>query len=288
VLDDEYMVEDTVPHLAPPPAPEPALAAETALPSEPAEPVADDVPHEPVQVAALPTRPATADETRVASALYEQGWTLERDGDFRAALDAFTRAIDVRPGFGDAYFGRAWVNDRLDRLDAAVSDYGLTLQLDPNFAPAHANRGVARLYQDDLADAEADFARALELGDNEMRRYAVLWRYLARERDGRMGGGQLLGDTQDLDLGPWPGVIARYFLGEVTTEQVLSDAQASGPMERRERLCVAYFFLGQKQLLAGDTVRAKDYFRKATETDVTAFVQYTASHRELRRLQNRN
>ena len=243
-------------------------------------------PKEVAKPAALPTRTPTADEIRVASALYDQAWTLERDGAFREALDTFTRAIALRPDFGDAYFGRAWANDRLDRLDDAVADYGLAIQLNPAFAYAHGSRGVAQLYRNALPQAEADFLRALEIGDDELKRYAALWRYLTRERDGRGGAITLLSDTRRLDLNRWPGIIARLYLGETSTGQVLSEAQVADPIARRERLCVAYFFLGQKQLLAGDTVLAEDYFRKSIDTGVTAFVQYAASQRELRRLQS--
>ena len=227
---------------------ETADATETSTPL----PSPTPLPSEPVELAALPSRPPTADEIRVASALYDEAWTLERDGSFNESLDAFTRAIALRPGFGDAYFGRAWVNDRLDRLDEAVADYGLAIQLNPRFPHAHGSRGVAQLYRNNLTSAEDDFVRALEIGDDELKRYAVLWRYLSRERDGRGGGAQLLADTRRLDLSRWPGIIARFYLGDATTNQVLSEAQVSDPIDRRERLCVAYFFLGQRQLLAGD------------------------------------
>ncbi|HEX9648482.1 MAG TPA: tetratricopeptide repeat protein [Alphaproteobacteria bacterium] len=268
--------------LVPPP---PNVAAGTPPP-----PV---VAQAPAVVAALPApagqeplpRPTTDREAIAKSAqLNELGWDRERDDRYDSAIDAFTRALALRPDYAEAYFGRAWANERLDRLDQAIADYGQAVRLKPDFATAYNSRGIALLYRGRHAEAGNDFATAFDLGDGELKRYAMLWRYIAFERDGQDAPAQLAADARAVDLDRWPGVLARYYLGESSTDAVLAEAESKDPITRRERLCVAYFFLGQRALLRGDPSHAKDYFRSTLDTGVTAFAQYAAAERELLRL----
>ena len=112
----------------------------------------------------------------------------------------------------------------------------------------------------------------------------MLWRYLSAEHDGRDGAAQLADDTRNIKLDRWPGVIAQYYLGAVDADTVLENTRDADATVTRERLCVAYFFIGQKHLLDGSAARARDSFQKALGTGVTGFIQYKAAQRELDRL----
>ena len=236
------------------------------------------------EIAAVAPPQADLASLSEATDLHERGWAFERSGEFTQAIGAFSRALELRPDFADAYFGRAWVRDRLDQLDQATTDYGRAIQIEPKFAAAYGSRGVALFYLDQLAEAELDFAQALRLGRGELRRFAVLWRYLSAEHDGRDGAAQLADDTQNIKLDRWPGVIARYYLGAVDAEAILENAHDPDSMVTSERLCVAYFFIGQKHLLDGSAAQARDNFQKTLGTGVTEFIQYKAAQRELDRL----
>jgi lipoprotein NlpI len=258
-----------------------ALAATSRLdPPPPAE-------HEPqleVELAALPPPAGGAEASRSAMLFNDHAWEYERDGLYDSAVDSFTRAIRLRPDYAEAYFGRGWVNERLGQLESAVADYSWAIKVRPGFAAAYNNRGVVQLYRNRLEEAERDFEAALAAGDDEARRYAMLWRYVAIERAGGDGRARLAADARKADLGRWPGVLAKFFLGEASTEHVLEEAADRDPLLRREKLSVAYFFLGQHHLLRGDPIRAKAFFRDTLATGVSAFVQYAAAERELERL----
>lgn len=237
-----------------------------------------------ISVAAATRAPADRLTLSEAADLHEKGWAHERSGDFDRAIVSFSRALELRPDFADAYFGRAWIHDRLDELDLAAADYGKAIQIEPKFAAAYSSRGVARFYLDELVNAEADFEKTMRLGRGELRRFAVLWRYLSSEQDGRDGAAQLAVDTANIKLDRWPGIIARFYLGEAGEEEVLRDTRDPDDTIARERLCVAYFFIAQKHLLDGSAAKARDYFQSALETGVTEFIQYKASQRELDRI----
>jgi lipoprotein NlpI len=264
-------------------APATGIAATSGLdPPRPA--AAEREPQLEVELAGLPPAAGDAETIRAAALFNDHAWEYERDGIYDSALDAFTRAIRLRPDYAEAYFGRGWVNERLDQLERAVADYGRAIKVRPGFAAAYNNRGVVQIYRNRLEEAERDFEAALAAGGGELRRYAMLWRYVAIERAGGDGRARLAADARKADLGRWPGVLAKFFLGEASAEQVLEDANDRDPILRREKLCVAFFFLGQYHLLRGDPTRAKAFFRDTLATGVSAFVQYGAAERELERL----
>ena len=169
-------------------------------------------------------------------------------------------------------------------LDKALVEYSWAIKVSPRLAPAYNNRGIVRLYRNQAEEAAVDFGAALEIGDAELGRYAMLWRYVAIERAGGNGRRQLAADAEGASLRPWPGVLVRFFLGEVGAEQVLAAADDPDPILRREKRCVGYFFLGQHHLLRGDSARAKAFFLDTVGTGVSAFLQYAAAERELERL----
>jgi lipoprotein NlpI len=264
--------------LTPPPPPPPTTSKVVTVTPRTGEP-------EPRREIAAAT-PARADRVSLTDAadLHEKGWAFERAGNFTRAIDAFTSAVELRPDFADAYFGRAWIRDRMDQLDQASADYGHAIRIEPKFAAAYGSRGVALFYLNQLAEAEADFEQSLRFGRGELRRFAILWKYLSAEHDGRDGEIALASDIQNIKLDRWPGVIAQFYLDTASADAVLSQAKDPDPDVRRERLCVAYFFIAQKQLLAGRTAQARDNFQKALDTGVTEFIQHKAAQRELDRL----
>ena len=60
---------------------------------------------------------------------FNKGVMLAQEGDNAAALQAFTRAIELRPDFGEAYFNRGYVYLSLGNRDAAFADLSRAGQL---------------------------------------------------------------------------------------------------------------------------------------------------------------
>jgi len=102
-----------------------------------------------------------------AEAAFQQGTRLAATGDNARAVDHFSRAISIRPGWAEAYFLRGSAYRNVNQTDHAVRDIEQALRLNPNLADAHAMLGSILLGQNDLQRAVSEFSAALVIGPNE-------------------------------------------------------------------------------------------------------------------------
>lgn len=77
----------------------------------------------------------------------------------------------------------------------------------------------------------------------------------------------------------WPRPLIDLLLDKTNVEAVLRAARAGGTQE--ERLCEAYFYIGEKYNADGDSRRAADYYKKALEQGVTESVEDVMARRRL-------
>lgn len=110
------------------------------------------------------------DAETLASAYYNRGIARRARGANGAAIEDYTRAIALEPGFAMAYSNRGLAYAKGERYDLAVADfdraiadYGRAVELDPGFARAHCNRCDALDRKGEREAAARDCARALEL-----------------------------------------------------------------------------------------------------------------------------
>ena len=145
----------------------------------------------------MPTAmPPTDRTTTDAQALFERGHQSFQSGDFREAVECFSRAIRLRPNVAAGYRYRALAHlemgNRLDALndfdaairlksddallyvdrarvlfrqqslDAAIADCDKALALDPGLAPVYGLRGDCFAANGESGKAFDDFERAIE------------------------------------------------------------------------------------------------------------------------------
>ena len=88
----------------------------------------------------------------------------------QAAIDDYTKAIELNPNYAEAYFNRGNVysyrNNYLKSYSQAIADYTQAINLNPNFASAYQGRGLCYKAIGRNSEAEKDFAKATELGYN--------------------------------------------------------------------------------------------------------------------------
>jgi tetratricopeptide (TPR) repeat protein/tRNA A-37 threonylcarbamoyl transferase component Bud32 len=79
-------------------------------------------------------------------------------------IEAFSRAIGLRPKFPLALYARARAWHDKDDLDAALKDYDAVIRLAPSFMEAYVYRGTIRFQKKDAAGALEDFDRLIREG----------------------------------------------------------------------------------------------------------------------------
>ncbi len=223
-------------------------------------------------------------EPNFAEAYLGRGWVHHAKGSRRLAIKNFSQAIRLKPRNPEAFFGRAWAYEQLGQVDLAIKEYGQAIRLKDDYADAYLSRGILRFYHDRPEAAAADFAVVLDKAPDELRRYALLWLFLSRARSGGDGFSELSVLAETVSLTPWPGIIVTHYLGKSDAEQVLAAITDEDRKTRLEKESVAYFFLGQYDLLHGDRKRAAEQFRKTLATGVRGYRQYGAAEKELRRM----
>jgi len=310
----------TGPTQTPPPAPEPEIISEqNATPEPVAEPIpvpetkpVSSVPHdEPIedktpepQAVATPT-PAPAPKLQnpslvtvaktpsaskqrqhqSAKVLVDKAWSSIDKGFYNQALRDLKRAVDIEPGYADAWFARGWTNEKSGNELSAIGDYGRAIAAKPDHAFALFSRGYLNLYVGSAQNAVTDFVRTQGVAqDQSLRLYSHLWLYLSRTRTGQDAITRLSEDTVHDNLQRWPGPLIHHFLGQAEESQVITAMSEGTTASHQERQCTGYFFLGISALHKGDAKRARHYFEKALATGAVQFRQYDAAKRELDKL----
>ena len=92
-------------------------------------------------------------------------------GNLDGALADFTKAIELKPDYADAYISRGVVKDIKGDKDGAIADFNKAIELKPDYADAYNNRGNVKSDKGDLDGALADFTKAIELKPNYAEAY---------------------------------------------------------------------------------------------------------------------
>jgi|GEM_PF-3805091 len=106
-----------------------------------------------------------------AEAYNNRGIAWVDKGEYDKAIEDFSRAVELKPDLAQAYYnrGNAWANK--GEYDRAIEDYTKAIELKPDYAAAYNNRGFARAEMGDLNGAIADYTKAVELNPQDARAY---------------------------------------------------------------------------------------------------------------------
>jgi tetratricopeptide (TPR) repeat protein len=118
-------------------------------------------PPQPVEVAPDPPAPLPAADP--ATDALNRGRDFMKGSQFAEAVQAFTKAADVRPNWVQAYVSRGSAYQRLEQFDAAIRDYSRAIRIDPRNFNAFLARGQCHVRQEQDDPAMADFTQAIAL-----------------------------------------------------------------------------------------------------------------------------
>lgn len=191
---------------------------------------------------------------------------------------------DCYRDYGGALYSHGKFLEAYDALDGA-------LELSPKDNAAHFSRGLALYYGKREKMAEEDFYKVY-LSDRQDP-YFQLWLFYAEyASDPEKAGKNLLSryrmiNVKDLSFGT--RVLEVYL--NIRSEKDLWDHIFDGTknyIERNERLCEAYFYMGKMHLMNGETTRALDYFKLARTTNVSYFLEHSNALLEIHMLDTEN
>ena len=114
-----------------------------------------------------------SDKDLAAQAWFSVGYLIQehRKNAFEAAIDAYDKALWLKPNFSEAYNNRGSAKGNLGQYEEAISDCEEAIRLKPDNAEAYNNRGVAKNNQGQHAEAIADYDKAIRLKLDEAEVY---------------------------------------------------------------------------------------------------------------------
>lgn len=93
----------------------------------------------------------------------EMGDVFQREGNFPAAADAFTRAIKIDPEFARCYYCMGNLYREINEQAQALNYYNKAIEIDDSVADFYNNRGLLSYEMGNPEDSEADFLEAISL-----------------------------------------------------------------------------------------------------------------------------
>lgn len=102
------------------------------------------------------------------------GSALFRKGRVEEAIEHYTRAIEIDPGYADAHANLAGASLHLGRIEEAIAQAREALRLRPDAASAHANLALALMRMGNHAEAAEHLAEDLRLRPESARAHLNL------------------------------------------------------------------------------------------------------------------
>jgi Tfp pilus assembly protein PilF len=98
-----------------------------------------------------------------ADAAFQEGMRRMGAGDYKAAVEGFTKAVNIWPRMATGYFERGVARTSMHQADAAIEDFKRAISKDPSMALAHTALGEIYRERGDLTRAMNEFALSLQL-----------------------------------------------------------------------------------------------------------------------------
>ena len=109
--------------------------------------------------------PAWAD----AHSEFDAGNAAYNSGDLDTAIAHYTKAIESKPDYADAYYNRSVAYRGKGLFDQGIADSTKTIELKPDLAVVYLNRGALYLAKGFSDRAIADWTKAIQLKPDYVR-----------------------------------------------------------------------------------------------------------------------
>ncbi|MCR4288211.1 MAG: tetratricopeptide repeat protein [Deltaproteobacteria bacterium] len=96
-------------------------------------------------------------------ASYNMGRAYFSKGDYKAALEAFKKAIEANANYPDAHYNLGQAYDKLNNWKGAVEAYERAVRITPDYIEAHYGLGLAYIKEKNMAAARKSFEKVIGL-----------------------------------------------------------------------------------------------------------------------------
>lgn len=201
-----------------------------------------------------------------AARYVERGEAAMEENDLTAAVECFTKAIQLDPNDADHWFFRGDAAGLQHNYDLAIADCIEAIRLDPKKSSSWHLRGSVYLLQQKYDQAIADFTEAIKLNPDD----AAYWCFRAAAACGQQNYDQAIADCiESIRLNPkhflsWQ-IRGTAYLMQMKYDQAISDVTEA--IRLNPDIAVAWSIRGQVHLRQGNYDQALADFVRSRELD---------------------
>jgi lipoprotein NlpI len=197
------------------------------------------------------------------------------------AVADLNAALQLQPGYYEAYLQRGRANRCAGNYGEAIADYSEIIEHKPT-GDAYWQRALARWNEGDFDGSAQDSWSTALFAPNWP--YPILWYGLAKLRAGKLDERDLQQKAVFFDLSVWPGTVFALYEGNATPDEIMRLARYGDPRTSRDRMCEADFYVGEWWLAKKNTEAARPLIESASSLCRHDFIEYSAANVELKRL----
>ncbi|MEX0812442.1 MAG: tetratricopeptide repeat protein [Chitinophagales bacterium] len=101
-------------------------------------------------------------QAQTAEAYYSQGYSYSAKGDKQAAVDSYTKAIQINGNYKKAYAERGILYSSMGEKDKALDDFSKALNIDPSYDYARRNRAAIYMEREKFEAAVKDYDQLIQ------------------------------------------------------------------------------------------------------------------------------
>ena len=204
---------------------------------------------------------------------------------YREAIQTFTRGLEISPNNALLYRWRGHRYLSVREFDRAMSDLTRGSQLDSTIYGNWYHLGIVRFARGNFAGAADAFRHAQPKAPNAGELAGSTdWLWMSLSRAGRAAEAKAMLDLR-LDSLPIANAYARrlkLYRGEITADEVFTPADTADV-----QVATLSYGVGNWYVVRGDTLRAREWFERATKTTGWPGFGFIISEIELQRLRAR-
>ena len=95
-----------------------------------------------------------------------KGFTAGLNGDYKSAIEYFSKAIELNPQDSISYHQRGLCYYYENDYEHALKDFNKTINLNPNLTDAYGNRSLTKMQLGDYEGAIKDIEKVLKIAPN--------------------------------------------------------------------------------------------------------------------------